>query len=192
MLRRGQAQPPPTSPICPELWSPGRGTSPSPPHAAGSAQQPQNPGRQPTDLNAVFRVALLLLFTLLNTPCIHLQPVLTRGIPRHCRHCGVLLPSWGSGQWISPWVLLSNTLSKVGETWRETHCQVQVRHGCNHPPVSQAQNEHPLLGSGQENYSQFCFLKQQRGTLPRYTGVSCAALPPSSLEWFLPPQAQST
>lgn len=129
---RGRGQSPPTSPTCPpEPW---QRNLPEPP-----AQQPQNPGRQPTDLNAVLRVALLLLLALLNAPCIHLQPVLTPGIPRHRRHCGVSLPSRGSGQWISPWALLSNTFSKVGETWRETHCQVQVRHACNHPPVSQAQ-----------------------------------------------------
>lgn len=105
--------------------------------------QPQSPGRQTTDLNVVFKVALLLLFTLLNIPCIRLQPVLTRGIPRHCRHRSVLLPLWGSGYLISPWVLLSNTFSNVGETWRETHCQVQVTHACNHPPASQAQIRAP-------------------------------------------------
>lgn len=121
--------------------------------------------------------------------CIHLQPVLTRGIPRHCRHCGVLLPSWGSGQRISPWVLLSNTFSKVGETWRETHCQVQVRHACNHPPVSQAQKEHPLLRSRQENCSRFCFLKQQRGALPRYTASVCCA--PSLLAEMVSPSTGS-
>lgn len=136
MLRRGRGQPPPIAPFA-------LGALAEELPRAPSAAAPQNPGRQPTDLNAVLRLAFLLLFTLLSSPCIHLQPVLTRGIPRHCRHCGVSLPSWGSGQWISPWALLSNTFSKVGETWRETHCQAQVRHACNHPPVSQARKEHP-------------------------------------------------
>lgn len=151
------------------------GELPRAPEGSRQRPEPQSPGRQPTDLNAFFRVALLPLFTLLNTPGIHLQPVLTRGIPRHCRHCGVSLPSWGSAQWISPWVLLSNTFSKVGETWRETHCQAQVRHACNPPPVSRALKEHLLLRSRRENRSQFCFLKQQRGALPRYTASVCCA-----------------
>lgn len=136
VLQQGQS--PPRIPICPKLWSPFRGTSRSHPCAAGSAPASYKyPRRQTTDLNAVFRVGLLL-FTLLNIPCIYLWPVLTRGIPRHCRHCGVLLPSWGSGYLISPWVFLPNTFSEVGETWRETHCQVKVTHSRNHPPASLA------------------------------------------------------
>lgn len=85
-----------------------------------------------------------------------------------------------------------NTFSEVGETWRETHCQVQVTHTCNHPPASQAQKEHPLLRSWQENYGQFCFLKHRRGTPPKVGSRRVLRSLPPSLEWFLPTQAQST
>jgi len=150
----------------PSVLEPSPGSSPWPP-CLRSSQRPSHAGRQPPDPSAAFRVAQLLLFTLSSITGIRLRPVLTGGIPRHRRHGGVLLPSWGSGQLVSPWVLLSTTFSRVGETWRETHCQAQVTRARNHPPASQARKEHLLLSSRQENYGQFCFLKHQRGSLPR-------------------------